>query len=223
MPKTKAQRSKRRDRREIPAGPGYSIVSQPSMSPIAPRLVTQLAYADIVRLGITTGIQTEQIFRLNSPYDPDFSGSGHQAKGFDQLAAMYNRYRVYKTSYDIWFTVTGTADQPALCVTFPSNSSVTTTDANSTVENWQAKWGYATFQQPLHLKGTVDLPTLNGKSLIAYGADDTTQSEITTNPGEGLFLHCCASNNNAASVSIDVKVRFVMHVEFSDPTQLAVS
>jgi hypothetical protein len=34
---------------------------------------------------------TEQIYRLNSPYDPDYSGSGHQPYGYDQISPLYRK------------------------------------------------------------------------------------------------------------------------------------
>lgn len=36
-----------------------------------------------------------QQFSMNSLFDPDFTGTGAQPEYFDQLAALYNRYRVY--------------------------------------------------------------------------------------------------------------------------------
>lgn len=37
---------------------------------------------------------TEQIFRLNSLYDPDLTGTGHQPYGFDTMATLYYKYKV---------------------------------------------------------------------------------------------------------------------------------
>ncbi len=37
---------------------------------------------------------TEQVFRLNSIYDPDLTSTGHQPYGHDTMATLYNRYRV---------------------------------------------------------------------------------------------------------------------------------
>lgn len=42
----------------------------------------------------TTGSQWYWQFRLNSLYDPDFTGSGSQPTTFDQWMALYDRYRV---------------------------------------------------------------------------------------------------------------------------------
>lgn len=36
----------------------------------------------------------EQVYRLNGMYDPDYTGAGNQPNFFDDLSALYQRYRV---------------------------------------------------------------------------------------------------------------------------------
>lgn len=68
----------------IRAFPG---VTWPSM------LKCKLQYVDYV--GLTSGITLSyQMYRGNSLFDPDFTGIGHQPRGFDQLATLYERYYV---------------------------------------------------------------------------------------------------------------------------------
>ena len=50
-----------------------------------------VAYGSISTASLGYG---EQIFRLNSLFDPDYSGAGAQPLGFDQWAAFYQRYKV---------------------------------------------------------------------------------------------------------------------------------
>jgi len=46
----------------------------------------------------------EQVMRLNSLFDPDFTGGGHQPNTFDQVAALYGTYRVTKCDIELeWF------------------------------------------------------------------------------------------------------------------------
>jgi len=52
-----------------------------------------------------TGLMgTDYAFRLNSMYDPNFSGTGHQPQGYDQMASVYGRYTVYKVRLSIRIT-----------------------------------------------------------------------------------------------------------------------
>jgi len=40
-------------------------------------------------------------FRLNDCYDPDYTGTGHQPMGFDQMMAFYSTFRVLSTDVHI--------------------------------------------------------------------------------------------------------------------------
>lgn len=57
---------------------------------------TKLRYADTYDLTLDglTGLSQYQ-WALNSLYDPDLTGTGAQPTYFDQLAEVYNNYRVY--------------------------------------------------------------------------------------------------------------------------------
>jgi len=53
----------------------------------------KLVYNDF-RAVVAAGNQATYVYRLNSVFDPDFTGVGGQPAGFDQLKALYGRYRV---------------------------------------------------------------------------------------------------------------------------------
>ncbi len=70
---------------------------------IGDRARTTLRYIYIGTLS-TSGLNyAENIFRLNSCFDPDFSGAGAQPLGFDQWAAFYQRYRVLRAKATAMF------------------------------------------------------------------------------------------------------------------------
>jgi hypothetical protein len=72
---------------------------------IPPYMDAELVYATSATLSFTN-ICTKWTFRVNSLYDPDKTGIGHQPLYFDQYAAMYNKYHV--TSGDIRVNMTNT-------------------------------------------------------------------------------------------------------------------
>jgi len=72
-----------------------------------------LKYAETFTL--TTGaagvIGTEQAMLLNSLYDPNFTGVGHQPYGFDQLSSFFNNYIVHRFRVKLLLsTIGGTAE-----------------------------------------------------------------------------------------------------------------
>jgi len=75
---------------------GGNIIAKGYMPPT---LFCQFRYSQQVTLSNdnTTGrTGSEHAWRLNSLFDPDFTAVGHQPRGFDQMAAIYNKYVVYK-------------------------------------------------------------------------------------------------------------------------------
>lgn len=73
----------------------------PGKGPFPQALFTKFTYSDRFALSSSTGIIATNVFNLNSLYDPDATGAGHQPRGYDALlgadnsGAPYNRYVVY--------------------------------------------------------------------------------------------------------------------------------
>jgi len=59
-----------------------------------PTLLTKLRYVDTYALISTAGAIAKQVMYLNSTFDPDNSGSGHQPLYRDTYAAIYDQYAV---------------------------------------------------------------------------------------------------------------------------------
>lgn len=69
------------------------VNKRPSL--ISDRYFTKLKYVDHFNTTYTSGVGFVYSYRGNSLFDPDFTGTGHQPYGFDQLSALYHSYRVY--------------------------------------------------------------------------------------------------------------------------------
>ncbi len=52
-------------------------------------------------LGGTPGFY---VFRSNSCFDPNFTGTGHQPRGYDQIMTMYQYLAVRECQIEVWFT-----------------------------------------------------------------------------------------------------------------------
>lgn len=66
-------------------------------------MVTTLRYCDNITLS-TTLTPVGNLFRMNSLYDPDYTGVGHQPMYFDQLTAVYSRFSVLNSKIKVTFT-----------------------------------------------------------------------------------------------------------------------
>jgi len=55
----------------------------------------------------TAGLADHHLFRCNSIYDPDFTGTGHQPSQHDNLALIYQNYRVIRSKIEVIATSPG--------------------------------------------------------------------------------------------------------------------
>lgn len=74
------------------------------------KLVTNLRYVDTFRLTGNAGVPGSNVFRMNSLFDPDLSGVGHQPMYFDQLCGAagtgpYLKYRVLGSKITVKYCV----------------------------------------------------------------------------------------------------------------------
>ncbi len=78
-------------------------------APFPRNLYTKVTYAETVTLTSTSGSVAANTFRLNSCFDPNQTGVGHQPRYFDTFCgaddtqAPYERYRVHKCAVDVMF------------------------------------------------------------------------------------------------------------------------
>jgi hypothetical protein len=203
-----------------PTGMGQ-LTAWSTVSPVVPRLRTHMKYAETIT---ASGLPFfEYLFNLNSLFDPNRTGVGHQPLGFDQLATLYEKYRVYNVRY-IVRALSSTLDP----VTFTTVSSNTSSGlATALVASEQA---YAINCNKLvnaynagTISGDVNLATLNGKTHSQYAADDITSASISTSPIELLVLHVCLGNATGGNVAATAHVTLEFDCEWFDAFQLTSS
>lgn len=78
--------------------------------------MVKLVYCDNIELSAGTTVPAIYTFRLNSIYDPDHSGTGHQPMGHDQWATFYDHYSVLSCKITMVWTTT---DYTYAVVAFP--------------------------------------------------------------------------------------------------------
>jgi len=94
------------------SAPGYPITRRNFTSistttqPFPFRYDCKLTYG--VNVTLTTAGSSSagvtNVFRLNSLYDPDLTGTGHQPYQYDQMTAIYSKYLVKHAFIDLTFT-----------------------------------------------------------------------------------------------------------------------
>lgn len=75
--------------------------------PIPDRWTCKMHYTDRYTLSTDATLSTlgtQHKWNLNSLYDPDQTGVGHQPYGFDQLSGLYQRYKVTAVRFEFIFS-----------------------------------------------------------------------------------------------------------------------
>lgn len=193
------------------------------IAPITPRYITRLHYAtqDIVLVS-TAGSLADYSFRLNSLFDPDLTGIGHQPMGRDQLAQFYNRYRVFAAS---WKVTTFPMASAGSLIILPSNdaNSLTGTVATTIMEQGRAAvYPLSVTDNSVHV-GRINLADLTGVSPATYKSDDRFAADMASNPVEALVLHVMQFAAVGANANLVVNVELTMHAELFDPIDLMAS
>lgn len=219
MPKMPPSRSKGKPRvvrrRRVKRRGGVLTNVNRSLQPFANRYICKQKYATTI---LTDG-NGRYIFNLNSMFDPDRTGVGHQPYGYDTLANLYNRYRVIACGWRVNQPVTA-AGSPVTTSSLPSNDpAMTFLDTGVMMENPRSK--YIT-QIPgataVTLRGKQYLPILFGRTKDQYMADDEYQATILASPSEfaGLYLQTFTATSGLPLSFVALQVVLEYTVEYFD-------
>lgn len=192
----------------------------PRKAPVADKwngdFVFTLPFALSTAAAVNTG-GSEQIFTLNSLFQPDYTGSSHQPYGFDQFVpTLYGRFIVKAVAVDIRVMTQPATKNMAVGISVqPSGSTYTMAGANigNVIEKqmdtvvYLNSTGMAStrkFAFPLHV--------IEGISKLQYDAElDDYSGSSSANPSKVAYLRVCAFNlqdNTSPTVNVIVSLRY---------------
>lgn len=94
------KKTTKRNLRSRPNRKRGTVTMVNNIPPVPDRYLTRLNYMDSTLLTQTTSVGSYQ-FILNDIFDPNYTGTGHQPMGHDQLAYLYSAYRVLRFALKI--------------------------------------------------------------------------------------------------------------------------
>ncbi len=164
------------------------------------------------------------IFRLNSLYDPDYTGTGSQPSGFDEWSFFYTNYRVMSVKVTMETLAVSASSNFAPSLIFGFYPEVTT-NTETTMENALSK--------PRCVHSTSGWNATMGKKLTKvftpaqilgltpeqYRTDTGTMAAVSTNPTNVAYLNAfcfnmggtwsaSASSNPTLMVTLEFEVEF---------------
>lgn len=180
-----------------------------------------LKYTAIYTITTTSGLSSDQKFRLNSIFDSDYTGSGHQPRGHDQWSFLYEKYRVDACNIRLDCGSTSTGGYVSIVgdhsVTSISDATQAPEMQNSITRTVQAG---ATTTVSKHFS----LPALSGLTKSQYEADDLNQALMSNDPGNQLIGHIVFVSSDVASVGVlNLMVTLTYYCTLFQPVQVAQS
>lgn len=191
------------------------------------RLVKMRYNDNYVLNALAGGIDSNE-FRINSIFDPDLTGVGHQPLGHDEWSTFYNHYVVVGAKITATFLATeiGTpAGMRAVGIFIAPDSASIPTNVIDLIENGQSRWKYISpVGQSGQSRGTVT-NTFSAKNFfsVANISDNTNRIGATfgSNPTELANLSVWYGNTGTADpVTINVNVVIEFAVLVSEPRVL---
>ncbi len=186
------------------------------------RKTVKLRYQDNFQLQVgVSSVPNTLVFRANSVFDPDQSGTGHQPRGFDQIMPLFQHFTVIGSKCSVWFSIPNAdeVNQPIVCgIDLRAIPQIQTT-LNNLIEDRNCRY---------MVQSPNSSATLLENKFSAKGFFSVTnpldrgnlRGNGTTNPIEQASYHIFAANTNPASLDIppiDVLVVINYIVTFHEP------
>lgn len=191
----------------------------------------KLRYVETVSFDPTATNTPIYVFRCNGVFDPDYTNTGHQPAGFDQLAQMYGYYSVQGaalTAKIVGSAATGATISQALGVhmgvspTLPTHAGTVTNLVESGPQLYNT-WTNVKTDNPTGTRPLKMLWNTRRSKKLAYWDNDENTANTGALPGRQDYFVVYATNNGLGlenPVRIDVMVKIDYIVKFTGHTAL---
>lgn len=198
----------------------YQMSSVNKSNPFPKRFKTKLRYEQQINMNAGLGAVATHIFRASSLYDPDWSGTGHQPRYFDEIMPLYDHFTVNFSKITVMAVNTG---NPAYIVGVRvSDQATAVSKINDLIENRDSTWKIVGHQYTdrsiANISKTFSYKRDIGIS-VPMAAAENCRGTIAQNPNEnGYFLVTVGAYDTAIDLG-DVPLRIMIDytVTFTEP------
>jgi hypothetical protein len=184
-------------------------VSMPSEMKVA------MKYTHFISAVTSIASNYDYMINLNSVYDPDRTGVGHQAMTYDQWSTLYNRYRVDSCNVKV---VWGQAPSSGIAVSLLGNNyGAGITDPFQVNESPHKISGVMVGGGSAKtLSKTFNLADIPGVTREVYNADDRYQAVIGNSPTEVIVAHIGTYDMSGSAGAFSAYVEVTYYVTWFD-------
>jgi len=190
----------------------------------ASKMAVNLVYEDLITLAPGT-VYGSYLFRGNSLFDPDYTGTGHQPRYFDQLTPIYGRYKVLKSDCEVEM-INGSPTSGAIFAVTPNTEIITFTSWEQASELPRAKCSDimpVASRYPFKLKHSISTTSVCG--LLPYQVNDEDWSAaIGNNPLQIWYWNINAETiDRTSNLLVSFRVKLVYHAIMYDRLDVGTS
>jgi len=218
-------------------GMGGSAITYPTRSaaitsrqaenwmPIFPvRCKRTLRYSTTFQLTCTSGATATYVFRANDLFDPDYTGTGHQPMGFDQMMLSYNHFCVTHSTIRVTARNKSNTSPVTVCIRQDASpTAVTVIDRIMEFGGLMAleldTFGTQTNLMELNL----DMAKVQGVSPSALTSDSTLRGDAGNSPTEVTYWHVQCWDTAALTSIVNFDVILEQTAWFIEPRDLTES
>ena len=195
---------------------------------LPPTLFCQHRFSQQVTISndnITGRTGTELAWRLNSLFDPYFTGAGAQPRGFDQMAAIYSKYLVYKVHVQMrkMMHSAGSSTGNYIAINFRDGSNPYILSGSKTADEIQevaantvmgiSDQGERTVDYEFYIADILGIPRSN------IFNDESFSAITTQNPARTAYTSiACGNYNDVTGQSVIMMLSFVFYTRWMNPT-----
>jgi hypothetical protein len=213
---------------------GSVLLRRPAIFPASARVRLVYYEPDINMTMPANGNAINYVYSANGCFDPNITGTGIQATGFDQMCLFYDQYTVVASEIEVNFS----PQCPAICAISLKDDSSVDTSSQKIVGNGLMRKALYTGQSAIRPQANstcnVRVPPLSLQCDVAAVLgrprglgiinDVTLSGTAAANPTEQQYYHISAwqfAIDGATAKDVDFEVTIVFDVVFWEPKRLA--
>jgi len=149
-------------------------------------------YAQYVNLDATAGALAKQVFRANSLFDPDYTGTGHQPMGHDEMNAVYGHYLVLRSEIRVTGFSFGSTNYPLAWGIILDDDGSTSDSTSRIIEQGKGPYVISNNNYLADKSRTTLVNVFDAKSFFHVKDPNDVKYEIgaagTANPADGAYF-----------------------------------
>lgn len=194
-------------------------------SVVPSKFFTTMPYYDSRPIILSSTNINQHLFRMNSIFDPDLTGGGHQPRGHDEMAQLYQGYQVYGVAYQIVFTTRDTSRETFQCgVLAAPNNFIGFGSIQDAHEHTQSRIRWVTLddQRPIaKIQGYFNCSNAQQVSKKDYSTGDEFKAGFGSNPSVSPILcivgHTLDGTTSTQGVDCSVNLLYYVKCELPQP------